>query len=173
LATSSINVPNASPLPARVLSIQAVDGDEIARLITFLFAATVDTHLRALVFELWIGSTLPRKVRTQFFVTRIWTPSPKILALCRLLRHPGDRGVALFLAVPLGIGAAIFLAELARQRFQIACNSSSTCWRGASVIYGLLGVFSWFDHARMDSASVESTLGFLPLFQGRLTALVF
>jgi len=171
LATSSINVPNASPLPgSRSFLSRLSDGDEIARLITFLFAATVVLISVALVFELWIGSTLPRhKFGLSFFVTRIWDPiAENFGALPFIYGTLVTAGVALFLAVPLGIGAAIFLAELAPPKVSDSLQFFIDLLAAVpSVIYGLLGVFivvpimrEWIQPA------LKSTLGFLPLFQG-------
>jgi len=84
-------------------------------LITFLFAASVVLVTLLLVFELWIGSTLPRhKFGFHFFVTSVWDPiADQFGALPFIYGTLVTAGVSLALAVPLGIGAAIFLAELA------------------------------------------------------------
>ena len=60
MASSSINVPSASPVAgSRSFLSKLRDGDEIARLITFLFAATVVLITVGLVVELWIERTRP------------------------------------------------------------------------------------------------------------------
>src|SRR5260370_25784340 len=94
------------------------EGDEIARLITFLFAASVVVVTLLLIFELWRGSALARhKFGLHFFVTRVWDPVfDQFGALPFIYGTLVTATVALAIAVPLGIGAAIFLAELAPAR---------------------------------------------------------
>src|SRR5579864_8536065 len=94
------------------------DGDEIARLITLIFAATVVLITMALVWELWVNSALPRqKFGLHFFVTSVWDPiMDEYGALPFIYGTMVTSVVALLIAVPLGIGAAIFLAELAPPR---------------------------------------------------------
>src|SRR5690242_6292551 len=77
-------------------------------------------------------------------------------------------GVALFVAVPLGIGAAIFLAELAPQKISDTLQFFIDLLAAVpSVIYGLLGVFIVVPLMRdYLQPALKKTLGFLPLFQG-------
>ena len=69
-----------------------------------------------LVYELWIGSALPRhKFGLHFFVTDVWDPvMDEYGALPFIYGTLVTSGVALLIAIPLGIGASIFLAELAQ-----------------------------------------------------------
>ena len=116
MASTTTTVHGAGPLAgSRSFISKLREGDEIVRLITFLFAASVVLVTALLVYELWIGSALPRhKFGLQFFVTSVWDPiSDQYGALTFIYGTLVTAGVALFLAVPLGIGAAIFLAELA------------------------------------------------------------
>src|SRR3984893_16556816 len=113
---STTTVPNASPIPgSRSLLSRLREGDEIVRLITFLFAASVVLVTLLLVYELWIGSALPRhKFGLHFLVTKVWDPNfDQFGALPFIYGTLVTATVSLILAVPLGIGAAIFLAELA------------------------------------------------------------
>jgi phosphate transport system permease protein len=164
-------VPNAGPVAAsRSFLSKLRDGDEIARLITFLFAASVVLLTVLLVYELWVGSALPRhKFGLGFFLTRVWDPiAEQFGALPFIYGTLVTAGVALLLAVPLGIGAAIFLAELAPQNVSDPLQFFIDLLAAVpSVIYGLLGVFivvplmrEWIQPA------LKNTLGFLPLFQG-------
>ena len=171
MATSSINVPNASPVAgSRSFLSRLRNGDEIARLITFLFAATVVLITLMLVIELWTGSALPRhKFGFNFFVTRVWDPIAEDFgALPFIYGTLVTAGVGLFLAVPLGIGAAIFLAELAPQKISDTLQFFIDLLAAVpSVIYGLLGVFIVIPLMReWIQPALKSTLGFLPLFQG-------
>lgn len=171
MATSSINVPNASPVAgSRSFLSRLRNGDEIARLITFLFAASVVLITLMLVIELWTGSVLPRhKFGMSFFFTKVWDPiAEEFGALPFIYGTLVTAGVGLFLAVPFGIGAAIFLAELAPQKISDTLQFFIDLLAAVpSVIYGLLGVFIVIPMMReWIQPALKNTLGFLPLFQG-------
>ena len=146
------------------------EGDEIARLITFLFAASVVLVTLLLVFELWQGSVLPRhKFGFNFFRTSVWDPIfDQFGALPFIYGTLVTAGVALVIAVPLGIGAAIFLAELAPASVSDTLEFFIDLLAAVpSVIYGLLGVFIVVPLMReYIQPALKNTLGFLPLFQG-------
>jgi phosphate transport system permease protein len=146
------------------------DGDEIARLITFLFAASVVLVTILLVFELWQGSVLSRhKFGFAFFRTSVWDPVfDQFGALPFIFGTLVTSFVALIIAVPLGIGAAIFLAELAPMRLSDTLEFFIDLLAAVpSVIYGLLGVFIVVPLMRQyGQPALKSSLGFLPFFQG-------
>jgi phosphate transport system permease protein len=153
------------------------DGDEIARLITFLFAGSLVLVTVLLVVELWINSALPRhKFGFLFFVTRVWDPVfDQFGALPFIYGTVVTAAVALFIAVPLGIGAAIFLAELAPPRISDTLEFFIDLLAAVpSVIYGLLGVFIIIPVMReYVQPALKNSLGFLPLFQGPIYGLGF
>jgi phosphate transport system permease protein len=171
MATSTTTVPGASPaVGSRSFISRLKDGDEIARLITFLFAASVVLVTLLLVYELWQGSYLPRhKFGFAFFRTSVWDPIfDQFGALPFIYGTLITSFVSLLLAVPLGIGAAIFLAELAPARISDTLQFFIDLLAAVpSVIYGLLGVFIVIPMMRQYiQPALKSTLGFLPLFQG-------
>src|ERR1700674_1150588 len=177
MATTT-TVPGASPISgSRSLLSRLREGDEIARLITFLFAASVVVVTLLLVFELWQGSALPRhKFGFNFFVTRVWDPIfDQFGALPFIYGTLVTAGVALFLAVPLGIGAAIFLAELAPARVSDTLEFFIDLLAAVpSVIYGLLGVFIVVPLMReYIQPGLKNSLGFLPFFTGPAYGLGF
>jgi phosphate transport system permease protein len=178
VASSTINVPNASPVvgPRSFLS-RLRNGDEIARVITFLFAASVVLITLLLIFELWTDSALPRhKFGLHFFFTKVWDPiAEQFGALPFIYGTLVTAGVALVLAVPLGIGAAIFLAELAPQKLSDPLQFFIDLLAAVpSVIYGLLGVFIVIPVMRQFvQPALKSSLGFLPLFQGPMYGIGF
>ena len=164
-------VPSASPLAgSRSFISRLRDGDEIARLITFLFAASVVLVTLLLILELWQGSALARhKFGLHFFVTRVWDPvAEQFGALPFIYGTVITATVSLLIAVPLGIGAAIFLAELAPARLSDALEFFIDLLAAVpSVIYGLLGVFIVVPLMRdYVQPGLKHTLGFLPLFSG-------
>ena len=146
------------------------EGDEIARLITFLFAASVVLITVLLVYELWINSVLPRhKFGLHFFVTQVWDPvMDDYGALPFVYGTLVTSVVALLIAVPLGIGASIFLAELAPARISDTLQFFIDLLAAVpSVIYGLLGVFIVVPVMReVIYPALNKPLGFLAIFKG-------
>jgi len=164
-------VPDAGPSTgSRSFLARLSSGDEIARIITFIFAATVVLITVLLVLQLWHDSTLSRhKFGLNFFLTRVWDPiTEEFGALPFIYGTLVTAGVALLLAVPLGLGAAIFLAELAPQKISDALQFFIDLLAAVpSVIYGLLGIFIVVPIMRQHvQPALKSTLGFLPLFSG-------
>jgi len=171
MSATSTTVHGAGPtVGSRSFLARIREGDEIARLITFLFAASVVLVTLLLVFELWTGSSLSRhKFGFDFFITRVWDPiSGDFGALPFIYGTLVTAAVSLFIAVPLGIGAAIFLAELAPARVSDTLQFFIDLLAAVpSVIYGLLGVFIVIPLMReYIQPALKHSLGFLPLFSG-------
>jgi phosphate transport system permease protein len=168
---ATTTVPSASPISgSRSFLRRLCDGDEIARLITFLFAASVVLVTLLLILELWHSSALARhKFGLQFFFTRVWDPiAEQFGALPFIYGTLVTATTALVLAVPLGIGAAIFLAELAPARLSDGLEFFIDLLAAVpSVIYGLLGMFIVVPLMRdYVQPGLKNTMGFLPLFSG-------
>ena len=164
-------MPDAGPSTgSRSLLARLKSGDEIARIITFIFAATVVLITVLLVLQLWHDSSLPRhKFGLNFFATRVWDPiAEEFGALPFIYGTLVTAAVSLLIAVPLGLGAAIFLAELAPQKISDTLQFFIDLLAAVpSVIYGLLGVFIVIPLMREYlQPFLKRTLGFLPLFQG-------
>ena len=171
MATTITNIPGAGPETASRSFVRRLrQGDEIARIITFVFAASVVLVTIFLVLELWQGSALARsKFGLAFFRTSVWDPiADQFGALPFIYGTLVTAGVALFIAVPLGIGAAIFLAELAPARISDTLEFFIDLLAAVpSVIYGLLGIFIVVPLMRQYvEPALKATLGFLPLFKG-------
>jgi phosphate transport system permease protein len=171
VATTSTTLGTAGPATgSRSFLYRLRDGDEIARLVTFLFAASVVLITVLLVLQLWFNSALPRhKFGLHFFATSVWDPIVEQFgALPFIYGTLVTSGVALLLAVPLGIGAAIFLAELAPPRISDTLQFFIDLLAAVpSVIYGVLGVFVVVPLVRTVIHPVlNRTLGFLPIFSG-------
>jgi len=164
-------MPSAGPVAgSRSFLSRLREGDEIARLITFLFAASVVLITVLLVYELWIGSALPRhKFGLHFFVTQVWDPVlDEYGALPFVYGTLVTSVVALLIAVPLGIGASIFLAELAPARISDTLEFFIDLLAAVpSVIYGLLGVFIVVPLMRtVIFPALNKPFGYLPIFKG-------
>src|SRR5437016_3777570 len=137
---------------------------------SFLFAASVVLITVLLVFELWQGSVLSRhKFGFNFFRTSVWDPIfEQFGALPFIYGTLVTAAIALLIAVPLGIGAAIFLAELAPARVSDTLEFFIDLLAAVpSVIYGVLGIFIVVPLMRQYvQPALKLSLGFLPLFQG-------
>src|SRR5579864_776708 len=168
---ATTTVPSASPIAgSRSFLRRLREGDEIARLVTFLFAASTVLITLLLILELWRDSALARhKFGLQFFFTRVWDPiAEQFGALPFIYGTVITATVSLAIAVPLGIGAAIFLAELAPAGLSDSLEFFIDLLAAVpSVIYGLLGVFIVVPLMRdYAQPALKKTLGFLPLFSG-------
>ena len=171
MVTTSTTYGSTGPAaPPRSFLSKFRDGDEIARLVTFLFAMTVVLITVLLVYQLWVNSALPRhKFGLHFFTTEVWDPiADEYGALPFIYGTLVTSAVALLLAVPLGIGAAIFLAELAPPRISDALQFFIDLLAAVpSVIYGLLGFF--IVRPLMSTViypALNKPLGFMPIFKG-------
>lgn len=171
MATTSTTYKSAGPSAgSRSFFRRIREGDEIARLITFIFAGMVVLITLVLVYELWTNSALPRqKFGLHFLVTRVWDPiMDEYGALPFVYGTLVTSAVALAIAVPLGIGAAIFLAELAPPRISDTLQFFIDLLAAVpSVIYGLLGFFIVVPMIRtVIYPALNRPFGFLPLFKG-------
>jgi len=120
------------------------DGDEIAHVVTLTFAALILLITSMLVYELWVNSHLSRaQFGWNFFWTQTWDP---------IFEHYGAAPfiygtlvtsiVSLIIAVPLGLAAAVYLAELAPRNLSDSIAFLIDLLAAVpSVIYGLLGIF--------------------------------
>jgi phosphate transport system permease protein len=145
-------------------------GDEVAHLLTLIFGCGILLITFLLVYELWRNSALGRhKFGWHFLVTRTWDPVfENFGALPFVFGTTVTSAVALLIAIPLGVGAAIFLAEMAPPRISDALTFFIELLAAVpSVIYGLLGIFVLVPLLRTAVMPfLKKTLGFLPLFQG-------
>src|SRR3984885_9209116 len=145
-------------------------GDEIAHLITLVFAASILLIPSALVYELWVNSRLARvQFGFGFFAKTIWDPiSGDFGAAPFIYGTLVTAIVSLAIALPLGLAAAIFLAELAPRKLSDSIAFLIDLLAAVpSVIYGLLGIFIVVPMMRTTVGPfLKQTLGFLPLFQG-------
>lgn len=171
MATANPTVQSAGPITgSRSFLSKLREGDEIARLITFLFAASVVLITVLLVYELWTNSMLPRhKFGLHFFVTDVWDPvMEEFGALPFIYGTLVTSAVALLIAIPLGIGASIFLAELAPARISDTLQFFIDLLAAVpSVIYGLLGMFIVVPVMRtVIYPALNKPFGYLPIFKG-------
>ncbi|HEX3879243.1 MAG TPA: phosphate ABC transporter permease subunit PstC [Bryobacteraceae bacterium] len=141
-------------------------GDAIAHGVAFLFASTVLVVTLVLVWELWTHSELSRhKFGFNFLFTQDWDPgNGQFGALPFVYGTILTSVVALAISVPLGVGAAIFLAELAPRRVSDWLTFLVELLAAVpSVIYGLIAVFTLIPLMRdYIEPLIKHTLGELP-----------
>jgi phosphate transport system permease protein len=145
-------------------------GDNVARLITFAFAASIIVVTFLLVRQLWLGSEPARhRFGFAFLFSSAWNPvTEEFGALPFMYGTVVTSVLALLISVPLGLGSAIFLSELASARVSDALTFLIELLAAIpSVIYGLLALFTLVPLMRdYGEPFLKSTLGFLPLFRG-------
>lgn len=144
MATSATLATPARP-PGRASFLRRVfSGDSISHAVVFTAAAVLIGIVATLVFELWVNSALSReKFGFHFLVTTNWNPvTDDYGALPFIYGTVVTSALGLLLAVPFGVGAAIFLAELAPPKLSDAMTFLIELLAAVpSVIFGLLGIF--------------------------------
>jgi phosphate transport system permease protein len=117
-------------------------GDAVAQAVAFICATLILVVTAALVFELWAHSALSReKFGFHFLANSTWDPvAENFGALPFIYGTVVTSALALLIAVPFGVGAAIFLAELAPPKLSDAMTFLIELLAAVpSVIIGLIG----------------------------------
>ncbi|MGA2446779.1 MAG: phosphate ABC transporter permease subunit PstC [Opitutaceae bacterium] len=145
-------------------------GDRFFQSVTFLAAMAIALLFILVAYLLYRGSHLSiEKFGWRFLLTSTWDPvAEQYGALPLIYGTVVSSLIALLIAVPLSIGTAIYLTDLAplwlRQPLVSVIEMLAAV---PSVIWGLWGIFvmvPWLrDHA---FPLLKRYLGFLPLFQG-------
>lgn len=145
-------------------------GDLVAHIITLIFGATIVLITTVLVYQLWGHSSASRaKFGWHFLFTSTWDPVAEDFgALPFVYGTVVTTLVALLISVPLGLGAAIFLSELAPPKLSAGLSYVIDLLAAVpSVIYGVLGFFTLVPFLSSTADPwLKKYLGFLPLFQG-------
>lgn len=145
-------------------------GDEVSYLVTLIATLSILGVVGLIVAELWINSQdTVHAFGWNFLWTSKWDPNggqfgalPFVFGTCV------TSAVALLLAIPLGVAAAIFLAEMAPPKLSNLLTFLIELLAAVpSVIYGLLGIFILLPAIRSYLVPfLRHTLGFLPFFEG-------
>ena len=145
-------------------------GDEIAYVITFLAAGTILIITAIILYELYVQSALSReKFGWAFLFTTTWDPiAEEFGALPFIYGTIVVSLLALLIAIPQGLGSAVFLSEMAPARLSDSLTFVIELLAAVpSVIYGLLGVFVLVPILKESIVpALKSAFGFLPLFEG-------
>jgi phosphate transport system permease protein len=150
-----------------------VKGDAWFKGITFLFAIIIPLLFLALVAILikqsWPGF---EKFGFKFVFGTAWDPlHDNYGALPFIHGTLVSSFIALLIAVPLGIGCAIYLSEVSQSKFkEYIAVMVELLAAIPSVVYGLWGIFvlgPWI--ANFVQPFLKFLFGFLPFFQGRFS----
>ena len=143
--------------------------DSIVYGIVFAAALVILAITGALLFQLWVNSGLSRtKFGWSFLTNTTWDPNAENFgALPFIYGTLVTSGVALLIAVPFGIGAAIFLAELAPPKLSdILTFLIELLAAVPSVIFGLIGIFVLIPILKSTVPALQERLGSMVLFSG-------
>jgi phosphate transport system permease protein len=171
IAVEAGGAPGSLPPPAIARRRGApASGDRVfraaLRAVALAFIALVGALIVALAVEAWPAI---RRFGWGFLVGTAWDPvAEQFSALPFVYGTLVSSLLALLIAVPLGLGAAIYLAEFAPAWIREPVGFLIELLAAVpSVVYGLWGIFvlapllrTWVQPA------LGATLGFLPLFQG-------
>ena len=145
-------------------------GDTVFRRSMMGFALVIVALILAMFFVLTRASWLSiRAFGISFLHTSTWDPVfEKFGALPFIFGTIVTSLVALLLAIPVGLGVAIYLAEYAPWRVRRVLSTFVDLLAAIpSVVYGLWAIFSLVPLMRTHiQPFLSKTLGFLPFFQG-------
>lgn len=165
MAASPVTVPRSTSIPKRRFG-----ADEVAYGFTLLFALAIIAVTVLLVWELWQHSAAARdKFGFGFINSTSWDPvAEKYGALPFIYGTVLTSALALLISVPLGVGAAIYLAELAPPKLSNGLTFLVELLAAVpSVIFGLIAIFTLVPLMRnFVEPAVQSVAGELPIFKG-------
>jgi phosphate transport system permease protein len=145
-------------------------GDRLFKLLTLFFALLIAGIVVFMATEMFLNSKLPfEKFGFGFLRGTTWDPVfEKFGALPFIYGTVVSSVLALLFAVPVSIGIAIFLVEQVPRRLAGPISFVIQLLAAIpSVVYGLWGIFVLAPTLRVYVyPRLQSSLGFLPLFQG-------
>ena len=145
-------------------------GDLIFKNLTLMFAIVVFSLVFLMAFEMYKGSHLSiEKFGWRFIWTSVWDPvKGDFGALPYIYGTVLSSVVALVIALPLSIGVAMFLAELAPRWLEGPVSFLVELLAAIpSIVYGLWGMFVLVPFVRkVIGPFLIHYLGFIPIFNG-------
>ena len=144
--------------------------DGIFRKVCTGFGLAILALLALILCEIFIGSQLSiGKLGFRFLTDRVWDPVAERFGAATFIYGTFvTSAIALLFAVPLGVGIAIFLVEIAPRRLSAPIGFLVELLAAVpSIVYGLWGLFVLAPIVRGVIAPVlRAVLGFIPLFSG-------
>lgn len=145
-------------------------GDRVFHLLCLAGALAVGVLLLLVLWQLLKGSHLSlQKFGLKFFTSTDWNPvTDEFGALPFIFGTVVSSIIALLIAVPLGVGTAIYLTDLAPVKLRQPLTSIIEMLAAVpSVVWGLWGLFVLMPLLRESVYPIlQSVFGFLPLFEG-------
>src|SRR5256712_11351569 len=167
--TASVAAPPPLPSPRRQRRLIA--GDRVFAALAYGAAVLILLIAVIFIIALFIPA-LPAitKFALGFFVSQAWDPVRlQFAALPAIYGTLVTSAIALVIAFPIGLGAALFLAEDARLRF-LRGPLSFAIELLAGIPSVVIGLWAFFILTPLMRDNVDPflmhTLGFLPIFQG-------
>lgn len=146
-------------------------GDQALKILALTMAVLVLTLVIFIAWQMIIASKLSMaKFGWSFITSKIWDPNLKkqFGALPFIYGTLVTSTLALVLAVPTGLGLAIFLNEMAPSSIKTVVSFLAELLAAIpSVVYGLWGIFvlaPWLQNTA--EPLLNHMFGYLPLFQG-------
>ena len=160
----------ASPLDVQKRLFSGNLGDLFFKNLTFLFALLVFSLVFLMGYEMYTGSLLSiQKFGWSFLTGTTWDPvRDEYGALPFMFGTLMSSAIALVIALPLSVGVAVFLSELAPAWIERPISYLVELLAAIpSIVYGLWGVFVMVPWIRSSlEPFLTRTLGFIPLFSG-------
>ena len=145
-------------------------GDAVFKNLTRFFALLIVGMVVLMAFEMYGSAKLSiEKFGWQFLVRSVWDPvKEEYGALPFIYGTLVSSALALIIALPLSIGIAVFLAEIAPRWLERPLSFFVELLAGIpSIVYGLWGFFVLVPWIRTTvEPALSSVLGFIPLFRG-------
>ena len=144
-------------------------GDEVAHLITLAGGWSILVITALLVQHLWVFSRLSRHAfGWHFLVDSTWDPVNGHFGAWPFVYGTVVTSLlALAIAIPIGIGSAIFLAELAPRKLSNGLTFLIELLAAVpSVIYGLIGIFLLIPFLFNVVPYFQNFFGWIPIFSG-------
>jgi|SRR5579863_888074 len=162
MASSAATIAGARPHGRASFVKRVLSGDSLSQAVAFVCAMMILVVTAALVFELWTQSALSRhKFGFHFLANSTWDPvAENFGALPFIYGTVVTSMLALLIAVPLGVGAAIFLAELAPPKLSDGMTFLIELLAAVpSVIIGLIGFLVLVPMLNVVVPSIKDLLG--------------
>ncbi len=144
-------------------------GDEVAHLITLAGGWSILVITALLVQHLWVFSRLSRHAfGWHFLVDSTWDPVNGHFGAWPFVYGTVVTSLlALAISIPIGIGSAIFLAELAPRKLSNGLTFLIELLAAVpSVIYGLIGIFLLIPFLFNVVPYFQRFFGWIPIFNG-------
>jgi len=160
----------ATAVPVRFKNSSSRVGDTVARLVVMIFACSILAITVLLVSQLFVSSAPARAaLGWKFLSSSAWNPVTDEFGAAPFIYGTVITSlIAMLISVPMGLGAAIFLSELAPVKLSNALTFIIELLAAIpSVIYGLLAIFTLVPLMRSYiEPTLKTAFGFIPLFTG-------